>query len=354
MNQTLHQELKSAIEHSLRKSQTPGAAVAIRLNGEPFCEMGVGYQDLNYTQPLSKDASFYIYSVTKSLLATASLDLVGKGILNLDDSVQHHLPDFSLDPSITIRHLLGHTSGLPDYGGMSTYFDALKAAPTVPWSEETFLNLVTQERCLPPGTDWQYSNIGYLVLKRILKRITGLSMQQLLHQVIFSPLALQSTFVPNTLDDVTVLTPGYTAFFSGTELQDMSPLYHPGWVSHGVVISTAPELAKMIEALFLNQILSSALIEQMLYPVHILGKYPRFEKLAYGLGLFIDLESPHGLVAGHTGEGPGYSVAAFHFPNLGGSQMTIAAITNQDRHDYGLVLVYKLVEVLNKFLASQH
>ena len=179
-------------------------------------------------------------------------------------------------------------------------------------------------------------------------------MQELLHQVIFSPLSLQDTFVPKTPDDVTVLTPGYTILFDGTELQDMSSLYHPAWVSHGVVISTAPELAKMIEALFLNKILNSALIESMLYPAYILGKYPLFEKLAYGLGLFIDLESPHGIVTGHTGEGPGYSVAAFHFPNLVGSRITIAAIANQDRHDYGLMLVYRLVKTLSEFLEPQH
>lgn len=54
----------------------------------------------------------------------------------------------------------------------------------------------------------------------------------------------------------------------------------------------------------------------------------------------IDLESPHGIVAGHGGGGPGYSVAAFYFPNLVGSRIAIAAIANQDRHDYGLVLVH--------------
>jgi D-alanyl-D-alanine carboxypeptidase len=350
VNQTLHKELKSAIEQSLHKSHIPGAAVAIRVNDAPLFETGVGYQDLNHTQPLPTDASFYIYSVTKSLLATASLYLVNKGILNLDDSIQLHLPDFSLDPSITLRHLLSHTSGLPDYGGMSTYYNAVKATPTAAWSEETFLNLINQGLHFPAGTSWQYSNIGYLVVKFILKQVTGLSMQQLLSQVIFNPLSLQKTFVPNTLDDVTVLTPGYTAFFGGTELQNMTSLYHPGWVSHGVVVSTAPELAKMIEALFLDKIINAALIEQMLYPAHVLKKYPLFEKLACGLGLFIDLESPYGTVAGHSGEGPGYSVAAFHFPHLVGSRITIAAITNQDRHDYALVLVYKLVETLKKFL----
>lgn len=130
----------------------------------------------------------------------------------------------------------------------------------------------------------------------------------------------------------------------------MSSLYHPGWVSQGVVVSTAPELAKIVEALFLNKVLSSALVEQMLSPVHVLGKYPLFEKLAYGLGLFIDLESPYGRVGGHTGEGPGYSIAAFHFPNLVGSRITIAAIVNQDKPDHGLMMVYRLVKLLEEFL----
>lgn len=352
MNQTLHKQLKAAIEKS---TQTPGAAVAVRINGEPLFEAGIGYQDLNYEIPMSADASFYIYSVTKTLLATALLNLVSKETLRLDDSVQPYLPDFPLDPAITLCHLLSHTSGIPDYGGMSSYFDAVKATPTIPWSRETFLNLtLAQGLRFAPGTDWAYSNIGYLVLRCILEQVTQLSLQQLLRQVIFSPLALQKTFVPNTLDDVANLTPGFTELFSGIELQNMASLYHPGWVSHGVVVSTAPELAIMIEALFLNQILSSALIEQMLSPAHVLGKYPLFEKLAYGLGLFIDLESPHGRISGHTGEGPGYSVAAFHFPNLVGSRITIAAITNQDKPDHGLMMVYRVAEILKKSLEPKH
>lgn len=355
MNQTLHKQLKAAIEESLSQTQVSGTAVAVRVNEEVFFETGVGYEDLNHEIPMSTDANFYIYSVTKSLLATALLHLVSKEILRLDDSVQLYLPDFPLDPTITIRHLLSHTSGIPDYGEMSFYFDAVKATPTTPWSKETFLNLtLAQDLRFAPGTDWAYSNIGYLVLKCILEQVTQLSLQQLLHQVIFSPLALQKTFVPNTLGDVTNLTPGFTELFNGIELQNMTSLYHPGWVSHGVVVSTAPELAIMVEALFLNKILSSALIEQMLSPAHVLGKYPLFKKLAYGLGLFMDLESPHGRISGHTGEGPGYSVAAFHFPNLVGSRITIAAITNQDKPDHGLMMVYRVVDILQRSLETKH
>lgn len=292
---------------------------------------------------LSKDARFYIYSITKTLIATASLHLVGSGLLELDVPVQTYLPDLPLNTSITLRQLLSHTSGLPDYGALPTYSEAVKANSSAPWSTEAFLNLAyTHGLQFAPGEGWAYSNIGYLLVKNILEKNTGLSLQKLLERVIFSPLALQNTYVANSLNDVNI-TPGYTAFFG--EQQDMSHLYHPSWVAHSVVISTAPELATIIDALFRGKILDMNLVEQMSRPIYTLGKYPLFENLGYGLGLFVDAESPHGEVKGHTGEGPGYSVAAFHFPQLA-SCTTIAALVNRDKPDYALALVYKIAHIM--------
>lgn len=347
MDQNLREQLKLILGQSLAKSQTPGAAIAIRINGQAFLETGIGHEGRDHKMLLSTDANFYIYSITKSLMATASLYLVGEGLLELDASVQPYLTDFPLDTSITLRQLLSHTSGLPDYGGVPAYSEAVKANPSSPWSTEAFLDLAqTQGLQFAPGTGWGYSNIGYLLLKCILERTTGLSIQNLLDQVIFSPLSLNKTFVATTLDDIDQLTPGYSAFFGGDELQDITHIYHPSWVAHSVVISTAPELAKIIDALFRGQILDLSLVEQMSHPTYSLGKYPLFENLGYGLGLFVDTESPHGKVKGHTGEGPGYSVAAFHFPRLAGSSTTMAALINRDKHDYGLALVYKMAHII--------
>ena len=347
MDQDLREQLRLVVKQSLTQSQAPGAAVAIRVNGQAFIETGIGYQDSNHEIPLSTDANFYIYSITKSLIATASLYLVDKGLLELDAPVQNYLTDFSLGSSVTLRQLLSHTSGLPDYGGVRTYSEAVKVNPSSPWSTEAFLDLAhTQGLQFVPGKGWAYSNIGYLLLRCILEKITDLSIQKLLNKVIFSPLSLKKTFVPTTLEDVDELTPGYTAFFSGDELQDMTHIYHPSWVAHGVVSSTAPELAKIIDALFRGKLLDLSLVEQMSYPIHNLGKYPLFENLGYGLGLFVDTESPYGKVTGHTGEGPGYSVAAFHFPRLADSSATIAALVNRDKHDYGLALVYKMAHII--------
>jgi D-alanyl-D-alanine carboxypeptidase len=347
VDQDFQEQLKSIVGQSLTKSQTPGAAIAIHIDGQAFLETGVGYQDRDREVPISQDAQFYIYSITKSLIATASLYLVGEGLLELDAPVQSYLTSFPLDTSVTLRQLLSHTSGLPDYGGVPAYSETVKAHPSSPWSTEAFLNLAqTQGLQFTPGKGWGYSNIGYLLLKCILERATGLPIQKLLDQVIFSPLSLKKTFVPMTLNDVSQLTPGYSAFFSGDELQDITHIYHPSWVAHSVVISTAPELAKIIDALFRGKILDSSLVEQMSYPNHNLGKYPLFENLGYGLGLFVDTESPYGKVTGHTGEGPGYSVAAFHFPRLTDSSTTIAVLINRDKHDYGLSLVYKMAHLI--------
>ena len=340
----LREQIRLVVRQSLIKALIPGAVIAIRIDGQAFFETGIGYRDINHEISLSTDARFYIYSITKTLIATTLLHLVSEGLFELDASVQNYLTDFPLDSSITLRHLLSHTSGLPDYGGVPAYSEAVKANPRSPWSTEAFLDLAyTQGLQFAPGKGWAYSNIGYLLLKGILEKTTGLSIQKLLNQVIFSPLALKRTFVPTTLDDVDV-TPGYTTFFSG-DVQDMSRIYHPSWVAHSVVISTAPELAKIIDALFRSQILDLSLVEQMSHPIHKLGKYPLFE-LGYGLGLFVDTESLYGKVKGHTGEGPGYSVAAFYFPRLAGSSTAIAALVNRDKHDYGLALVYKIAHII--------
>lgn len=296
---------------------------------------------------LATNAKFYIYSITKSLLAIAVLHLVHEGQLDLNTPVQSYLPNLSLVTPITLRHLLTHTSGLADYGGLRTYVDAVKSAPSFPWSVETFLNLIhIQDLKFMPGEGWAYSNIGYLLVKCVLEQVTNLSLPDCLQEIIFKPLALQNTFVPLSLSDVRELTLGYSNFFSADELQDVTNFYHPSWVAHGVVVSTAPELAQIMDALFAGKLLDSLLVEQMLRPAYILGKHPPFEHLGYGLGFFVDAASPYGIVGGHTGEGPGYSTAAFHFSNLAGCRVTLVAIANRDQHNLGLQLVFNMVRTL--------
>lgn len=347
-NTELRRRLTDTVQQVLRDAATPGAAVALVANGQALLEAGVGARDLARTTPLDADAQFYVFSVTKSLLATAALQLVEQGHIALDASVQSYLPALPLATPVTVRQLLRHTGGVPDYSELRAYFEAVKAHPAEPWTPAEFL-----ERTLPrglkfaPGQGWGYSNIGFLMVRLLLERVTNSPLREVLREGIFAPLGLQRTFVAESLADARTLTPGYSAFFSHDgALADVAPVYHPGWVSHGVVISTAPELARIVEALFAGRLVHPDLIETMLDPVLVPGEHPLFGQPAYGLGLMLDPRSPYGPVAGHGGGGPGYSAAALHFPHVGGQRLVSVALTNRDQDDLGLRIALALTHAL--------
>ncbi len=135
----LQQRLNEVVLQALLAADAPGAAVALILDGQPILKAGIGFRDLQHKAVLDPDALVYIYSVTKPLLATAMLLLVNQGRLELDTPVQTYLHDLPLLAPVTVRQLLNHTGGLPDYGGMRAYFDALRADPRHPWTSDEFL-----------------------------------------------------------------------------------------------------------------------------------------------------------------------------------------------------------------------
>ncbi|MGG6238130.1 serine hydrolase domain-containing protein [Nodosilinea sp. AN01ver1] len=339
--------MRAAVGQILRDAGLPGAAIAAYIDGQLALETSIGDRDLQRTVPLSVDASFYIYSVTKTLIAAAVLHQVKAGKLDLDAPIQQYWPDFPVDTPITLRQILSHTSGLPDYGGLPAYHDAVKVSPGFPWSFDDYLNVArTRALLFAPGTGWSYSNVGYLALKTLLEQTTGRSLQAILDALFFTPLGLKHTFVATSLEDAATLTPGYTRAFGGDALVNMAQRYHPGWVSHGVVVSTAAELAAMIDALFTGQILDLSLVNRMAQPVHSLGAHSPLQNVGCGLGLFMDTDSSYGQVAGHSGGGPGYSIAAFHFSSLAGYPTTIAAATNQEGDNVAIDVAYAVAHAL--------
>lgn len=342
------EQLRSEVSQILRGSLLPGAAIAAYVDGQLVLETSIGNRDLQQTVPLPVDDCFYIYSVTKTLIAAAVLHQVQGGRLALDVPLQHYWPEFPVATPVTLRQILSHTSGLPDYGGLPAYHQSVKESPGVPWSFQDYLNVARSHGLLfEPGGGWSYSNIGYLALKTLLEQTTGRSLQTILGELFFTPLELAQTFVATSLVDAAdLLTPGYTQAFGGDKWVNMAQRYHPGWVSHGVVVSTASELAAMIDALFAGQILDSSLVDLMAQPVHSLGPHSPLQNVGCGLGLFMDTDSPHGKVAGHSGGGPGYSIAAFHFSALAGRPTTIAAATNQEGNNVGVDVAYAVARVL--------
>jgi D-alanyl-D-alanine carboxypeptidase len=342
------QHVIEAVSAILRDTNIPGAAVALAHNGDSVFAAGIGFTDLAHSSPMPADAQFYIYSITKVFLATATLQLAEQGHLALDTPAQTYLPTLPLATPVTLRQLLSHTAGIPDYGPMPAYAEAVRSSPSHPWTPDEFLaHTLPRGLTFPPGQGWAYSNIGFLIIRLVLERITGLSLRDLLHQRIFAPLGLRHTFVAETLTDASVLTPAYSAFFRPDgAFEDVSCIYHPGWVSHGVVISTAAELVRLIHALFSAELLPAESLAMMLTPHPVPGPQPGFHEAAYGLGVMVDRQSPYGVLSGHGGGGPGYSAAAFSFSHIAGQRVTTVALVNQDQPPQAMPIAFALAHAL--------
>ena len=337
--------LQTTVEEVLAETPTtPGASIALLVDGQPLWDSTVGFRDLEHAHTLQPHDLFFIYSITKTLIATLILQLAELGRVALDAPFQTYLPAVPLETPVTIRQLLNHTGGIPDYGGLPAYFDALKADPHHPWSDEQFL-LATQPQGLrfSPGEGWAYSNIGYLLLRKVIETVLDTSLSAALSERIFTPLDLHGTFTAETLEDTRQLTPGFSLEFSADgSYEDVRPLYHPGWVSHGVVISTALDLARMMEGIFHGPLLHPESRSAMLEAVDVPVKHPFFQRPGYGLGVMIDPESRYGLMAGHGGGGPGYSAGVLHLPFANGRRITSAVLTNSDAGDSGLQIAFRL------------
>lgn len=332
----------------LAATDTPGAAVALLVDGRPLLTEGVGFADLARRHPLPADARFTLYSVAKPLLAAAALRLVERGRLDLDAPLTTLLPDLTLGAPVTLRQALNHTGGLPDYGALPAYNADLKADPGAPWTTADFLaRTLPLGLRFPPGRGWAYSNIGYLVVRQIIERATTLPLRDALETLLFRPLGLRRTAVADTLADVRDLTPGYSADLDADgALHDVARRYHPGWVAHGLVVSTAAETARLLDALLAGRLLAPPSLSQMLAAVPVPVDHPLIVDPGYGLGLMIDRASPSARAAGHGGEGPGFSTAAFGFPNASGHRLTSVALVNRDGHDLGLEIAFALARTV--------
>ena len=238
------------------------------------------------------------WSFTKTLLAASALRLVEQGRLTLD------MP-WNGAP-YTLRDLLQHRAGIGNYGGMPVY-EAAVASPSKPWSDDELLARVPSDRLLfPPKTGWAYSNVGYLLVRRLVEEAFGGDLRDVLDLLILKPLHLTGSRLAERPEDMadTVFPGGWT--------------YHPGWTFHGVVIGPVAEAARAFHGVLQSPLLSPSSRAAMLED-HAIGgpiKGRPWVATGYGLGLMIGTmrsshQADHLQVAGHSAGGPG-SVGAVY------------------------------------------
>jgi D-alanyl-D-alanine carboxypeptidase len=347
-------ELGALASDRLQAVDAPGAVVALSVDGEPW-STGIGHTDLQRQYPIEADARFSLYSITKTVIATMILRLIeGRESIVLDDTLQAYFPLLPIETPVPIRHVLNHTSGLSSYGTTREYHDAIRAHPDTPWTDDEFLErTIASELLFLPGHGWRYSNIGYLLLRQLLEQETGVSFPNIVRSYLGRPFSLESFSGAATLDDVQGLTPGYSSALSANgAVENVVPHYHPGWVSHGLVTSNAADVATFLDLLFEpGKLVEPSLLEQMLIGAPVAETHAWMVNPAYGLGLMIDIANPFGVVAGHTGGGPGYSTAAYHFPDVHGHKVSSIALVNRDGSDVATDIAFAMVQRLASNLA---
>lgn len=341
--------LEALASERLKAAGAPGAVVALSVDGEPW-SVGIGHVDLEGREGIAPDAQFGLYSITKTVIATMILRLIeGRDSIVLDDTLQAYFPSLPIETPVPIRHVLNHTGGLSNYGHLPEYHEAVRAHPDTPWSDDEFLErTIATELLFLPGHGWRYSNIGYLLLRQLLEQETGTSFPNIVRSYLGQPFGLESFAGAATLEDMRELAPGYgTTLSEDDTVKNVIPRYHPGWVSHGLVTSNAADLATFLDLLFEpGRLVKPSLLEQMLIGAPVAETHNWMVNPAYGLGLMMDIANRFGVVAGHTGGGPGYSTAAYHFPDVGGRRVSSVALVNRDGSDVATDIAFAMVERL--------
>lgn len=299
------------LARSIVDTGVPGAVVLVR-EGSGVRAGVAGFANLRTRERMSADHAFRVGSITKTFVATVVLQLAGEGVVRLDDPIERWLPGMVPNGgAITLRHLLNHTSGLFNYTEDPEVVRAFVRNRLKVWTPAELVALATpQPPRFAPGTNWSYSNTGYILLGLVVERATGTTLAEQLRRRIFEPLALTRTSLPETAAMAPPFARGYLLRGNGLiatpggRPADVT-LYDPSlfWAT-GALVSTAADLARFYGALLGGELLAPAQLALM--ETTVSAGLAR----EYGLGLEA-LTLRCGTASGHGGEVFGYTSVAF-------------------------------------------
>jgi D-alanyl-D-alanine carboxypeptidase len=298
----------------LHRTETPGATILVVRDRQLFYSHAYGFRGLDGPLPASIGTHYEIGSITKQFTAAAVLQLQTAGKLNIDAKVSTYLPDEPHADQITLRQLLTHTSGLPDYLGSISDEQVTKSV-----TFQQLMSLVADKPLdFQPGSNASYSNTGYILLGRIIELTSHESYRQYVRVHLLQAAGMTQTFTVADELSLPTMAEGYRHTNGKLE---RGPTIHDsyGW-SAGNIVSTVGDLEKWNEALMGGKIVPIADYTLMMTPQMTTDG----GNSGYGFGLFIDTMNSQPRV-GHTGGSFGFTAANFYFPE---QKLRIIALTN--------------------------
>jgi CubicO group peptidase (beta-lactamase class C family) len=313
--------------------EVPGASVLVLRDGQPIVRAGYGLSDLESHTPATATTNYRLASVTKQFTAASILLLAEEGKLKLEDRVRKWLPTLpKATESITIRHLLTHTSGLIDYE------DVIPESFKAQLHDADVLKLLeSQDRLyFHPGSDYRYSNSGYSLLALIVERASGRTFAAFLRERIFQPLGMSNTVAhEDGISTVASRAFGYTQEQGRWTRTDQSQT--SAVLGDGGIYSSIDDLATWDAALYDGRLLPQKALQAAFTP-HTHTDDPDIE---YGYGWRVTGET-----LWHSGETVGFRNVIVRYPKR---RLTVVVLTNRNEPEpYRLAL-----EIAKQAIASR-
>lgn len=298
--------LDKQVEEFLVTQNIPGGLVALASKGKILHIKPYGLANVELAVPVSEKTVFEIGSISKQFVAAAALLMAEEGKLKLDDPIHTFLPYLPGEwVGVTMRQLLNHTSGIPDYEEIRSY-DAYRFRMT---PEEVIKIAQSRPVDFEPGQGWYYSNTGYYLASMVLERIDGQPLGKILKGRIFGPLGMNRT----RLADPEAIIPNRAAGYwvnKVNELINRNPTETSSTLGAGGLLSNAGDLAKWDAALYGDDFLSAASKAAMWSPAIL----PNGDSTGYALGW--DVTPYKALVSQHhSGQVAGFTAFFDRFPD---------------------------------------
>ncbi|AHG92296.1 beta-lactamase (plasmid) [Gemmatirosa kalamazoonensis] len=301
----------------------PGAAVLVVHDGRVVLEKGYGLADVEANTPVTRETDFRLASLTKQFTATAIMLLAADGRVRYDDPVTKWVPNLpAYARGVTLRHLLHHTGGLPDYED----FVPDSQTRQVLDAEIPALVAHSDTAYFAPGTRFRYSNTGYVLLALVVERASGTRFADFLRDRVFATLGMSGSLAREDRGPpVPRRAYGYTVRTSGVRRTDQSNT--SATLGDGGVYTSVRDLAKWDAALDRHQLVSADAQRLAWTPPARLptGDTAPFAGAGYGFGWFVDHESGE-LRVRHHGESRGFTNAVVRYPDR---RLAVWILTNR-------------------------
>ncbi|MBO4622207.1 MAG: beta-lactamase family protein [Paludibacteraceae bacterium] len=312
----------------------PGASVLVMRHDSVLFNCSYGLADMQTRQPITDSTSFCIASVSKQFTSVALLQLAEQGRLSLNDAVAQHMPyPQAFWKEVRLRHLLAHSSGVPDERGYLSREEKIRGTDSL---AVAYLPRVKQLH-FSPGSCYEYINPTFVLAGNIVEKVSGEPFADYMQQHVFAPADMQAVyFDPDHQDLIPRMAHGYAPEDDGTWSEyDYGEETFFATRADGALYTSTRDFVKWEQALRKRKVLSEEFLNQAWTPqTRVTGSewcdYQNRENTGYGLGWFIEPKTDSKrLCIYHTGDNGGFQILAARYPEDEGLVLVFS-----NRHDW--------------------